>query len=117
MKLATTMWAGGGRNKKQTNKQKIVKNLQSKPKHENNTGFSLVTAIRVLSPAGNQSPPHLPRMPSKTVLISERDLEAAQILIRSFSYIFLSPIFTAIRTRMLSFVGGIIIYSIDTESA
>ena len=100
MKLATTMWAG---------ERTLIAVTKEKP--------VLVTAIRVLSPAGNHSPPHLPRMPSKTVLISERDLEAAQILIRSFSYIFLSPIFTAIRTRMLSFVGGIIIYSIDTESA
>ena len=61
---------GGGEGTKKKKKQRIVKNLQSKPKHENNTGFSLVTAIRVLSPAGNHSPPHLPRMPSKTVLIS-----------------------------------------------
>ena len=107
MKFATTMWAGGG-NEKQTNK--IVQNLQSKPKHENNIGFSLITAMRVLSPAGNHSPPHLPRMPSKTVLISEPDLGAAQILIRSFFYIFLSPMFTAIRTRMLSFVGHINVF-------
>ena len=100
---------GSGKEQK-TNKQKIIKNLQSKSKHENNTGFSLVTAIRVLSPAGNHSPPHLPRMPFKTVLISEPDLGAAQILIRSFFYIFLSPMFTAIRTRMLSFVGHINVF-------
>ena len=32
--------------------------------------FVLVTAVRILSLAGSHSPPHLPRMPSNTVLIS-----------------------------------------------
>ena len=42
--------------------------------------FSWVTAVRVLSLAGSYSPPHLPRMPSNTVLISGPAERAAQIL-------------------------------------
>ena len=44
--------------------------LQNKSKHKNNKCFSWVTAVRVLSLAGSHSPPHLPRMPSNTMLIS-----------------------------------------------
>ena len=50
--------------------KKIQKNLQNKSKHKNNTCFSWVTAVRVLSLTGSHSPLHLPRMPSNTVLIS-----------------------------------------------
>ena len=62
-------------------KKKIQKNLQNKSKHKNNKYFSSVTAVRVLSLAGSHSPPHLPRMPSNSVLISGPALGAAQILI------------------------------------
>ena len=44
-------------------------------------------------------------MPSKTVLISGPDLEVAQILIWYYSYMFLPPMFTAVRTRAFSSVG------------
>ena len=80
----------------------------------------LESFLSVLSLAGSHGPPHLPRMPSKTVLISGSDLGAAQCLIWSYSYVFLPPIFTAIRTSVLSFVGAlnVLLYiPIDTESA
>ena len=50
--------------------------------------FFWVTAFSVLSLAGSRSPPYLPRMPSSTLLISESAVEAAQILIWSYSYVF-----------------------------
>ena len=50
--------------------KKIQKILQNKSKHTNNKYFSWVNALRVLSLAGSHSPPHLPRMPYNTVLIS-----------------------------------------------
>ena len=49
--------------------------------------FFWVTAVRVLSLAGSHSPPHLPRMPSNTVLISGPAVGAAQILIWPCSYL------------------------------
>ena len=78
-------------------KKKIWKNLQNKSKHKNNKCFSWVTAVWVLSHAGNHSPPYLPRMPSNTVLISGLAVGAAQILILSYSSVFLLTISTAIR--------------------
>ena len=73
--------------------------------------FFLITAVRVLSLAGSHSPPHLPRMPSNTVLISGPALGAAQILIRSYSCVFLIPMSTAVRTLIpmstaVSFCGS-----------
>ena len=56
-----------------------------------------MTAVRVFSLARSHSPPHLPRMPSCTLLISGPVWEA-QILIWSYSRVFLPPMFTAIRT-------------------
>ena len=81
------------------------KNLQNKSKHENDKCFSWVTAVRILSLAGSHSPPHLPRMPSNTVLISGPAVGAAQILIWSYSCMFLPPMSTAIRASAFSFVG------------
>ena len=76
---------GGGR-------KKIQKNLQSKSKHMNNKCFPWVTGLRVLSLACSHSPSHLPSMPSSTVLISGLAVEEAQILIWSYSCVFLPPI-------------------------
>ena len=45
--------------------------------------FFLSPAVGVLSLIVNHSPPHLPRMPSDTVLISGPAVGAAQILIWS----------------------------------
>ena len=77
--------------------------------------FSSVTAVRVLSLTGSHSPPHLPRTPSNTGLISGPAMGAAQILIWSYSCVFLPPMSTAIRTSVFSFVGAlnVFIYSID----
>ena len=69
--------------------------------------FSRVTAVRVLPLAGGHSPPHLPRMPSNTVLISGPVVGAAQILIWSYSSMFLPPMSTAIRSSAFSFVGAL----------
>ena len=55
-------------------------------------------AVRVLSLTGSHSPPHLPRMPSKTVLMSGPAVGTAQILIWSSSSVFLPPMSTAVRT-------------------
>jgi len=71
--------------------------------------FSLVTALRVLSFAGSHSPPHFPRMPSNTVLISGPVVVASQILIRSYSCVLLPPMSTAIRTTV-SFVGALSVF-------
>ena len=95
----------------------MQKYLQNKSKHKNNKNFSWVTAVRVLSLTGSHSPPHLPRMPSNTVLVSRPAVGAAQILIWSYSCVFLPPMSTAIRTNVFSSVGTLsvlFIYSIDT---
>ena len=76
-------------------------------KNKNNKCFSRVTAVRILPLAGNHSPPHLPRMISNTVLISGPIVGAAQILIWSYSYVFLPPMSTAIRASVFSFVGAL----------
>ena len=66
-----------------------------------------ISAVRVLSLAGSHSPPHLPRMPSNSVLISGPAVGTAQILIWSCSGVFLPPVSTAIRTSVFSFVGAL----------
>ena len=69
-----------------------------KSKHKNNKCFSRVTAVRALSLPGSHSTPYLPKMPSNTVLVSGPAVGAAQILIWSYSCVFLPPMSTAIRT-------------------
>ena len=116
MPIKSTTKKGWGEGKKRK-KKKIPKNLQNKSKHKNNKNFSWVTAVRVLSLTGSHSPPHLPRMPSNTVLVSRPAVGAAQILIWSYSCVFLPPMSTAIRTSVFSLVGTLsvlFIYSIDT---
>jgi len=63
--------------------------------------------------------PHLPRMPSNTVLISGPAVGAAQILIWSYSCVFLPPMSTAIRASVFSFVGALngLSYIPSTQSA
>jgi len=85
----------------------VQKNLQNKSKNKDNKCFSWVTAVRVLSHAGNHSPPYLPRMPSNTVLISGPAVGAAQILIWSYTCVFLPPMSSAIRASAFSFVGAL----------
>ena len=60
---------------------------------------------RVLSHTGSHSSPHLPRMPFNTVLISGPAVGAAQILIWSYSSVFLPPVSTVISTSAFSSVG------------
>ena len=69
--------------------------------------FSCFTAVRVLSLAGSHSPPHLPKVPSNTMLISEPAVGAVQILTWSYSCVFLPPMSTAIKTSVFSFVGAL----------
>ena len=79
--------------------------------------FFLSSAVRVLSLAGSHSPPHLPRMPSNTVLIAGPAVRAAQILICSYSSsVFLPPMSTAIRTSAFSFVGTLSVFIYSTQS-
>ena len=92
---------------KRKKKEKIKKNLQNKLRNKNKKCFSWVTAVRVLPHAGNHSSPYLPRVPSNTVLISEPAVRASQILIWSYSCMFLPPMFTAIRASAFSFVGAL----------
>ena len=69
--------------------------------------FFLSHCCQNLSLTGNHSPPHLPRKPSNTVLISGPAVGAAQILIWSYSCVFLPPVSTAITTSVFSFVGAL----------
>ena len=80
--------------------------------------FSQVTAVKVLSLSGSHNPPHLPRMPSNTVLISGPAVGAAQTLIWSYSCVFLPPISTAVRASPFSFVGALngLLYNPQTQS-
>ena len=67
--------------------------------------FFLSHCCQNLSLAGNHSPPRLPRKPSNTVLISGPAVGAAQVLIRSYSCVFLPHMSTAIGTSAFSSVG------------
>ena len=97
----------GERKEKGKKEKKIQKKVPYKLKHKNNKCFSCVTAVKVLSLTGSHSPPHLPRMPSNTVLVSGLAVGAAQILIWFYSCVFLPPMSTAIRTSVVSFVGAL----------
>ena len=97
---------GGG---KKTKQNKIQKNLQNKWKHKNQKCFSWVTAVGALPLAG-LSPPHLPRTPSSTVLVSGPAVGAAQTLIWPYACVFLPPMSTAIRTSVFYFVGALNIF-------
>ena len=91
--------------KKEKKEEKIQKNLQNKSKHKNNKCFSGVTAVRI-SLTGSHSPPPFPRVTANTAPISGPSVGAAQILICSYSYVFLPPMSIAIRTSAFSFVGA-----------
>jgi len=79
----------GEEKKGKKEKKKIQKNLQNKSKHKNNKCFSWVTAVRVLSLAESHSLPHLPRMPAGPAV------REVQVLICSYSSVFLPPMSTA----------------------
>ena len=67
--------------------------------------FFLSHCFRVLSVAGSQSPPYLPRMPSNTELVSGPAVGTTQILVWSYSHVFLPPMSIAIRSSAFSSVG------------
>ena len=69
-----------------------------------------MTAVKVLSLTVSHSPPHLPRRPSNTVLVSGPAVGAAQILIWLYSYVFLPPVSTAIRASAFSSVGALSVF-------
>ena len=69
--------------------------------------FFLSHTVRVLSLAGSHSPPQLTRMPFNTVLISGPAVRAAQVLIWSYSSVFLPPVSTVISTSAFSSVGAL----------
>ena len=69
--------------------------------------FSLSHCCQSPFPRWGHNPPHLPRMRSNTVLISGPAVGAAQILIWSYSCVFLPSVSTAIRTSAFSFVGAL----------
>ena len=92
------------KNKKRKKKSKRI--YRTSQKKKKNKCFSWVTAVRVLSLSGSHSPPHLPGMPSNTVLNSGPAVGAAQILLWPYSHVFLLPVSTAVRTSAFSFVGA-----------
>ena len=67
--------------------------------------FFFSPSVRILSLAGSHSPPHLPRMPSDTVLVSGPAVGAAQNLMWSCSSMFLPPVSTAIRASAFYFLS------------
>jgi len=77
--------------------------LQNKSKYKNNKCFPWVSAVSVLFLTGSHSPPHRPRMPSNTALVSGPAVGAAQTRIWSYS-VFLPPMFTAGRTGAFFFL-------------
>ena len=108
--IVPTKSTTGGKKEK-----KIQKNLQNKSKDKNNKCSSWVTAVRVLSLTKSH---RLPRLPSNTVLISWPAVGEAQILIWSYSCVFLPPMSTAIRTSALSSMGALndLLYIPRTQS-
>ena len=66
-----------------------------------------VTTVRVLSLTGSHSPPHLPKMPSNAMLTSGPAVGVVQILIWSYSCVFLPPMITTLKTIAFSFVGAL----------
>ena len=101
----------------QKGKDKIPKNLHNKSKHKNNKCCSWVTGVRVLFLSGSHSPPHLPRMPPNTVLISGPVVGTVQILIWSYSCILASNVHRY-QNYVFSFVGALndLLYIPQTQS-
>ena len=88
-------------------KKKRKEKKNPKKIYRTSQNIRLVAAVRVLSLDGSHSPPHLPGMPSNTVLVSGPAVGAAQTLIQSYSSVLLPPVSTAIRTSAFSFVGAV----------
>ena len=69
--------------------------------------FFLSHSCQECFPLWGVSPPHLPRMPSNTVLVSGPAVGTTQILTWSCSSVLLPPMSTTIRTSAVSFVGAL----------
>ena len=104
---------GGGKRKKEKESKTIYRTSQNR----RIINVFLESLLSESSLAGSYSPPHLPRVPPNTVLVSAPAGEVAQILIWSYSCVFLPPMYTAIRTSVFSFVELSVSFYIDTESA
>ena len=83
--------------------ENIPKESTEQVKTQEQSMFFLSHCYQSPSLAGSHSPPHLPRMPSNTVLISGPAVGAAEILIWSYSCVFLPPVFAAIRASAFFF--------------
>ena len=103
---STSKMDNSNREGKRGGKEKNSKRIYRTSQNIRIMCFSWVTAVRVLSLSGSHSPPHLPRMPSNTVLVSGPAVGTAQILIWS-SCVFLPPVSEAIRTGALSVEGAL----------
>ena len=94
------MGGGGGQKKKS---QRIYRTSQK----IRIINIFLESLLSVLSRAANHSLPHLTRMPSNTVLISGPAVGAAEILVWSYSCVFLPPMSRAIRASVFYFAGAL----------
>ena len=103
---------------KSTTTTEVERKEKKKRKEKSKRIYRTSQKIRIISvfleslpsesfPSLGVSPPYLPRMPSNTVLISGPVVGAAQVLIWSYSCVFLPPMPTAIRTSAFSFVGAL----------
>ena len=87
--------------------KKTQKKFQDKSKYKKNKCISWVPAVSIFSLAGSHSPPHLPRMPSNTALVSGPAVGTTRTLIWSYTCVFLPPISTDIRSSAFSFRGAL----------
>ena len=87
--------------------KKTQKKLQDKSKYKKNKCISWVSAVSIFPLTGSHSPPHLPRMPPYTALVSGPAVGTAQTLIWSYTCVFLLPISTDIRSSAFSFMGAL----------
>ena len=101
--IKSTSTTEGGEKGKKRKKSKRIYRTSKKIRIIN---VFLESLPSVLFLTGGHSPPHLPRMPSNTVLISGPAVRAAQILIWPYSCVFLPPVSTVIRASVFSFVGA-----------
>ena len=106
--LTTTTEAvgrGGGGAVGRKNKEKRSKRIYRTRQNIRIINVFLESLLSESFPLLRVSLPHLPRMPFSTVLSSGPAVRTAQILIWSYSFVFLLPMSAAIRISMFSFVG------------
>ena len=99
---------------------KIQQNLQNKSKKKSVINVLLGSLLSESSPSLGVTVPLTSLGCPPTLLISGPAVGAAQILIWSYSCVFLHSVSTAIRARAFSFVGalsGLLYIPLDTESA